>query len=95
MEFPVASKVVVFQIEGLEGNWSRAKYTESSKRPDSVRALVGSTIGWFVPFVHEVKIVEEENLELELELELESELDPKTEEEAIDDEQVISQDKTS
>ena len=49
-KFPTATVVPkTHYIEGLEGQWSQAKYSEAKNNPEAVRAIKGNSISWFVP----------------------------------------------
>lgn len=49
-EFPIATeKERTYEIEGQGGLWVREKYTDAKGNPESVRAMKGNSLAWFVP----------------------------------------------
>jgi hypothetical protein len=54
MEFRGATKVSLYNIDGLEGFWRRITAAEAKERPDAVRAKPGKCVWWFVPAEEEI-----------------------------------------
>lgn len=47
--FPEATENKLYKIEGLEGLYVKAKYSEVKDLPEGIRANLNGRIAWFIP----------------------------------------------
>lgn len=48
-EFPTAMVKKTYKVQGMDGDYKLSGYREAKDNPESVRAMKGSKVCWFIP----------------------------------------------